>query len=244
MSLHRVRVAFRTATRSLACPVVATSPCTAFVLCGMFGHLIYRVLVSSVVSAWQRAGWWVSQTSLRGCGGCVFFWRTVAMAGTKKEDEYDYLFKGNRLSWTVSIAVVCALTPRVLRSWRIFAFATVVLIGDSGVGKSNLLARFTRNEFTLDQKATIGVEFATKSIQADGKTIKAQIWDTGRLRDRHSPSPSSLLILFFGAMRSWTRTLPRHHECVLQGRRGRVACVRHLEAPNVRERGALAEGAA
>lgn len=114
----------------------------------------------------------------------MFFWRTVTMAGTKKEDEYDYLFKGNRLSWTVSIAVVCALTPRVLRSWRIFAFATVVLIGDSGVGKSNLLARFTRNEFTLDQKATIGVEFATKSIQADGKTIKAQIWDTGRLRDR------------------------------------------------------------
>jgi len=54
----------------------------------------------------------------------------------------------------------------------------VVLIGDSGVGKSNLLSRFTRNEFNLESKSTIGVEFATKSIQADGKTIKAQIWDT------------------------------------------------------------------
>ena len=54
----------------------------------------------------------------------------------------------------------------------------VVLIGDSGVGKSNLLSRFTRNEFSLDSKSTIGVEFATKSIQAEGKTIKAQIWDT------------------------------------------------------------------
>ncbi|KAL3080155.1 hypothetical protein niasHS_013827 [Heterodera schachtii] len=54
----------------------------------------------------------------------------------------------------------------------------VVLIGDSGVGKSNLLSRFTRNEFNLESKSTIGVEFATRSIQVDGKTVKAQIWDT------------------------------------------------------------------
>jgi Ras-related protein Rab-11A len=54
----------------------------------------------------------------------------------------------------------------------------VVLIGDSGVGKSNLLSRFTRTEFNLDSKSTIGVEFATRSIQIDHKTIKAQIWDT------------------------------------------------------------------
>ncbi|XP_066062953.1 ras-related protein Rab-11A-like isoform X1 [Chamaea fasciata] len=54
----------------------------------------------------------------------------------------------------------------------------VVLIGDSGVGKSNLLSRFTRNEFSLESKSTIGVEFATRSIQVDNKTVKAQIWDT------------------------------------------------------------------
>ncbi|CAL9765105.1 unnamed protein product [Musa acuminata subsp. burmannicoides] len=54
----------------------------------------------------------------------------------------------------------------------------IVLIGDSGVGKSNILSRFTRNEFCLDSKSTIGVEFATKTIQIEGKTIKAQIWDT------------------------------------------------------------------
>ena len=41
----------------------------------------------------------------------------------------------------------------------------VVLIGDSGVGKSNLLSRFTRKEFCLESKSTIGVEFATRSIQ-------------------------------------------------------------------------------
>jgi len=54
----------------------------------------------------------------------------------------------------------------------------VVLIGDSAVGKSQLLARFARNEFSLDSKATIGVEFQTKTLQIDNRTIKAQIWDT------------------------------------------------------------------
>ena len=56
---------------------------------------------------------------------------------------------------------------------------TVVLIGDSGVGKSNLLSRFTRDEFFLESRTTVGVEFATQNIQVEGKTVKAQIWDTG-----------------------------------------------------------------
>ncbi|XP_043703155.1 ras-related protein Rab2BV [Telopea speciosissima] len=54
----------------------------------------------------------------------------------------------------------------------------IVLIGDSGVGKSNILSRFTRNEFCLESKSTIGVEFATRTLEVDGKTVKAQIWDT------------------------------------------------------------------
>ncbi|KAF3333257.1 GTP-binding protein [Carex littledalei] len=57
-------------------------------------------------------------------------------------------------------------------------FYWVVLIGDSGVGKSNLLSRFTRNEFNLKSKSTIGVEFATRSLTVEGKVLKAQIWDT------------------------------------------------------------------
>lgn len=42
-----------------------------------------------------------------------------------------------------------------------------------------MLSRFTRNEFNLETKSTIGVEFATRSISVEGKTLKAQIWDTG-----------------------------------------------------------------
>ncbi|KAK6945341.1 Small GTPase [Dillenia turbinata] len=54
----------------------------------------------------------------------------------------------------------------------------IVLIGDSAVGKSQLLARFARNEFSLESKATIGVEFQTKTLVIDNRTVKAQIWDT------------------------------------------------------------------
>ncbi|KAM3595871.1 uncharacterized protein V6R79_004370 [Siganus canaliculatus] len=57
----------------------------------------------------------------------------------------------------------------------------VVLIGESGVGKSNLLTRFTKNEFNHDSRTTIGVEFSTRTIQLENFTIKAQIWDTAGL---------------------------------------------------------------
>jgi len=55
----------------------------------------------------------------------------------------------------------------------------IVLVGDSGVGKTNLLTRFSKNEFSIESKTTIGVEFATKTITTEsGHVIKAQIWDT------------------------------------------------------------------
>ncbi|KVI05078.1 Ran GTPase [Cynara cardunculus var. scolymus] len=58
-----------------------------------------------------------------------------------------------------------------------YLFKTV-LIGDSAVGKSNLLSRFAKDEFHLDSKPTIGVEFAYRNIKVGDKMVKAQIWDT------------------------------------------------------------------
>jgi len=54
----------------------------------------------------------------------------------------------------------------------------IVLIGDCSVGKSNLLSRFVRDEFEMDSPSTVGVEYGTRQIQHDGKTIEAQVWDT------------------------------------------------------------------
>jgi len=54
----------------------------------------------------------------------------------------------------------------------------VVVIGDSAVGKTQILSRFAKNEFCLDSKSTIGVEFQTRTVTINAKLIKAQIWDT------------------------------------------------------------------
>ncbi|KAL8522332.1 hypothetical protein ACS0TY_012469 [Phlomoides rotata] len=54
----------------------------------------------------------------------------------------------------------------------------IMLIDDSAVGKSQLLSRFAKNEFSLDSKSTIGVEFQTRTLVIDHKNVKAQIWDT------------------------------------------------------------------
>ena len=54
----------------------------------------------------------------------------------------------------------------------------VLLIGNSGVGKSSLLLRFADDVFTDNFMPTIGVDFKIRTIEVDGKTIKLQIWDT------------------------------------------------------------------
>jgi len=54
----------------------------------------------------------------------------------------------------------------------------IVIIGDTGVGKSNLLLRYTRNEFNPEFKATIGAEFATKTVQIEQRKVSVQAWDT------------------------------------------------------------------
>ncbi|KAL6503825.1 Ras-related protein RABD2a [Orobanche gracilis] len=54
----------------------------------------------------------------------------------------------------------------------------LLLIGDSGVGKSCLLLRFADDSYLDSYISTIGVDFKIRTVEQDGKTIKLQIWDT------------------------------------------------------------------
>ncbi|XP_058207501.1 ras-related protein RABD2a [Rhododendron vialii] len=54
----------------------------------------------------------------------------------------------------------------------------LLLIGDSGVGKSCLLLRFADDSYVDSYISTIGVDFKIRTVEQDGKTIKLQIWDT------------------------------------------------------------------
>ena len=54
----------------------------------------------------------------------------------------------------------------------------IVLIGDSSVGKTNIMNKYLKNVFKEDSRATVGVEFGSKQFIIDNHKIKAQIWDT------------------------------------------------------------------
>ena len=54
----------------------------------------------------------------------------------------------------------------------------LLIIGDSGVGKSSLLVRFADNTFSGNYITTIGVDFKIRTIEINGERVKLQIWDT------------------------------------------------------------------
>ena len=53
-----------------------------------------------------------------------------------------------------------------------------VIIGDSGVGKSNILLQYINGKFVEDFKATVGVEFGAKNIEINNRIYRIQVWDT------------------------------------------------------------------
>ena len=79
---------------------------------------------------------------------------------TRHEDDYNFLFK------------------RKLKL-KLLTITLVILVGDTGVGKTHILSRYIRNALPKNKYPTIGVEFATKAVPLRaGGTVKAQIWDT------------------------------------------------------------------
>eukprot|EP00766_Chilomastix_caulleryi_P004753 gnl/Chilomastix_caulleri/607.p1 GENE.gnl/Chilomastix_caulleri/607~~gnl/Chilomastix_caulleri/607.p1 ORF type:complete len:196 (+),score=30.78 gnl/Chilomastix_caulleri/607:90-677(+) len=54
----------------------------------------------------------------------------------------------------------------------------LIIIGDSGVGKSCLLLRFSEDSYIETHISTIGVDFKIKTLEVGGKTVKLQMWDT------------------------------------------------------------------
>lgn len=99
----------------------------------------------------------------------------------------------------------------------------LLLIGDSGVGKSSLLLRFSDDSFSTSFITTIGIDFKIKTIELDGKRIKLQIWDTaGQERFRtittaYYRGAMGILLVYdvtdeqsFQNIRNWIRNIEQH----------------------------------
>lgn len=99
----------------------------------------------------------------------------------------------------------------------------LLLIGDSGVGKSCLLLRFCDDAYTPSFITTIGIDFKIRTIELDGKRIKLQIWDTaGQERFRtittaYYRGAMGILLVYdvtdersFGNIRTWHSNIDQH----------------------------------
>lgn len=99
----------------------------------------------------------------------------------------------------------------------------LLLIGDSGVGKTCLLFRFSEDNFNQTFIATIGIDFKIRTIDIDGKKIKLQIWDTaGQERFRtittaYYRGAMGIMLVYdvtneksFQNISSWVRSIKEH----------------------------------
>ena len=56
--------------------------------------------------------------------------------------------------------------------------AKILIIGNSGVGKTSLLMRYTQDQFNLSHLPTIGIDYKMKMVESGGKKVQLQLWDT------------------------------------------------------------------
>jgi len=93
--------------------------------------------------------------------------------------EINTKFKGRNSStlWTQDTKTTTISYSNVSSAHSLSSL--VILVGDTGVGKTHLLSRYIKNSLPKNKYPTIGVEFATKAVPLKaGGTVKAQIWDT------------------------------------------------------------------
>lgn len=123
----------------------------------------------------------------------------------------------------------------------------VVLLGDTGVGKSSLVLRFVTNNFKPYSESTIGASFMSKMIMVDGKPIKFQIWDTAGQEKYHSLAPmyyrgaAAAIIVYditraatFKTLKNWVEELkaqgPAEIAIAIAGNKADLADQREVES--------------
>jgi small GTP-binding protein len=130
----------------------------------------------------------------------------------------------------------------------------IVVVGDSGVGKSNILTRYVQNEFNQDSKATVGVELSTKTYKINDKYVKVHLWDTAG-QERYKSITAAYYKGAKGAMIVYDMTRPetfnnvdkwfneireygeKNVQLILVGNKSDLKNLRAIENSSAREKG-------
>ena len=99
----------------------------------------------------------------------------------------------------------------------------LLIIGDSEVGKTSVLSRYTKDIFNLNYLATAGIEFFTKDDNIDNKIVRIELWDTAGQEKFHSLTAAffrnaeGIIVMFdvtnsisFENIRNWTESIKTH----------------------------------
>ena len=100
-----------------------------------------------------------------------------------------------------------------MRDERADHLVKILTIGESAVGKSCIIQRFTRNEFSLNHTATIAIDFKMKVLELRAQRVKMQIWDTAG-QERFNTLTSGFFKGSDGVIVSYAITDEKSFQCV------------------------------
>ncbi|CAI5966262.1 unnamed protein product [Closterium sp. NIES-64] len=106
---------------------------------------------------------------------------------------------------------------------KLAAAVKILLIGDSAVGKSSLILRFSEDNFRSDLTSTIGVDFLIRTMEIDGEPVKMSIWDTAgqekfrTITEAYYRNAHGIILLYditdpksFNNVRGWIKSIEEH----------------------------------
>ncbi|XWV25288.1 rab family small GTPase [Tupanvirus deep ocean] len=129
----------------------------------------------------------------------------------------------------------------------------IIIVGESGVGKSALLSRYCDNNYSINYTSTIGVDFRTKTLDINNKKVKLQIWDTaGQERFRSITSSyyrgaNAVMLVFdltnihsFARLEIWMRQIKQYmpddkHKIILVGNKCESSSASNVDRNMVKE---------
>eukprot|EP00827_Trimyema_finlayi_P003048 TRINITY_DN272_c0_g2_i2.p1 TRINITY_DN272_c0_g2~~TRINITY_DN272_c0_g2_i2.p1 ORF type:complete len:260 (-),score=101.69 TRINITY_DN272_c0_g2_i2:21-755(-) len=83
--------------------------------------------------------------------------------------QFNYFFYSHKTNINILTSIMASRKKQLFK---------IIILGDSGVGKTSLINQYVSQKFTQQYRATVGADFMAKDVQLEDRTVTLQIWDT------------------------------------------------------------------